>query len=120
MNDLQSESKEDLPIFVRWMDFVKWLLVTTDSFPKKARFTFSERLVAIALLIVEDLIEARYSKNKILILRRANLNLEKLRVLIRICFELRFLSKKSYEFAAGSLNEVGKMLGGWMKQQGGS
>ncbi|MEI7972935.1 MAG: reverse transcriptase domain-containing protein [Bdellovibrio sp.] len=65
MNDLQSEGKEDLPIFVKWMDFVKWLLVTTDGFPKKARFTFSERMVAIALLIIEDLIEARYSKNKI-------------------------------------------------------
>ena len=116
--DFQSGSKEDLPIFIKWMDFLKWLLVTTDSFPKKARFTFSDHLINIALLIVEDLVEARYSKNKYPTLRRANMNLEKLRVLIRICFEMKFLPRKSYEFASHSINEFGKMLGGWMKQQG--
>lgn len=116
--DFQSGSREDLPVFIKWMDFVKWLLTTTDNFPKKARFTFSDRLVQLALLIVEDLIEARYSRNKILILRRANMNLEKIRVLLRICFEMRFFPRKSYEYASQSINEVGKMLGGWMKQQG--
>ncbi len=116
--EFQSGFKEDLPIFIKWMDFLKWLLVTTDGFPKKARFTFTDHLTNLALLIVEDLIEARYSKNKFQILRRANMNLEKIRVLIRICFELKFLPRKSYEYASSSINEVGKMLGGWMKQQG--
>ncbi len=115
--DFQLGSKDDLPIFIMWMDFMKWLLTTTDHFPKKARFTFTDRLVYLALLIVEDLIEARYSRNKILILRRANMNLEKIRVFVRICFELRFFSRKSYEYAVRSINEIGKMLGGWMKQQ---
>ncbi len=113
----QSKTKEDLPIFIKWLDFVKWLLVTTDSFPQKARFTFTDRLINLALLIVEDLVEARYSRNKTAILRRANMNLEKLRVLIRICFETRVLPRKAYEQASQNINEVGKMLGGWMKQQ---
>ena len=116
--DLQSSYKEDLPIFIKWMDFLKWLLVTTDNFPKKARFTFTDHLTNLALLIVEDLIEARYSKNKFELLRRANMNLEKIRVLIRICYELKFLPRKSYEYASMSINEFGRMLGGWMKQQG--
>jgi len=116
--EFQSFTKEDLPIFIKWMDFLKWLLVTTDNFPKKARFTYTDHLINISLLIVEDLVEARYSKNKFSILRRANMNLEKIRILIRICFELQFLPKKSYEYASRSINEVGKMLGGWMKQQG--
>lgn len=116
--EFQSKSREDLPIFIKWIDFLKWLLVTTDNFPQKARFTFTDRLVNLALSIVEDLIEARYTRNKTLLLRRANMNLEKLRVLIRICYESKFLSRKGYEFASASINEVGKMLGGWMKQQG--
>ncbi len=115
--ETQSKTKEDLPIFIKWLDFVKWLLVTTESFPKKTRFTFSDRLINLALLIVEDLVEARYSRNKTMILRRANMNLEKLRVFIRICFETRVLPRKAYEQASYSINEVGKMLGGWMKQQ---
>ena len=111
-------SSKDLPIFIKWMDFVKWLLVTTDGFPKKTRFTFSDRVTNLAFEIIEDLVEARYSKNKGYALKRINMNLEKLRIFIRLCYECRFLSKKSYEYAAYSINEVGKMLGGWIKQQG--
>ena len=115
--EFQSGSKKDLPIFIKWMDFLKWLLVTLDGFPKKARFNFSDRLTNLSLQIVEDLVEARYNKNKTVVLRRANMNLEKIRILMRICFELRFLSRQGYEHSSVLINEVGKMLGGWMKQQ---
>jgi len=114
-----NKDKGDLPIFVKWIDFVKWLLVTIDKFPKKTRFAFVDRLTGLSLLVVEDIVEARYSRNKTFLLRRVNMNLEKLRVLIRICFELKLLSKKSYQYSSRSINEVGKMLGGWMKQQQG-
>lgn len=117
--EFQSDSKKDLPIFIKWMDFLKWLLVTLDGFPKKVRFNFTDRLINLSLQIVEDLVEARYSRNKGPVLRRANMNLEKIRILMRICFELRFFSRKSYEHSSFLINEVGKMLGGWMKQQQG-
>lgn len=115
--EFQSHHKEDLPIFIKWLDFLKWFLDAADKFPKKARFTFTERLTNLALSIIEDLVEARYSRNRMPILKRANMTLEKMRVLIRICFELRFISRKAYEQASYSINEVGKMLGGWMKSQ---
>lgn len=117
-SDFQSRDKDDLPIFVKWYDFMKWILTTTDHFPKKVRFTFTERLNQLAMSVIEDLIEARYTRNKIPALRRANLTLEKIRVLIRLSYEMKILSRKSYEYASFSINEAGKMLGGWMKQQG--
>ena len=30
---------DDLPIFVVWMDFVKWLLPVTEKLPKRVRFS---------------------------------------------------------------------------------
>lgn len=117
-DDQDKFTKEDLPIFIKWLDFVKWLLITTDGYPKKMRFTLADRQINLALTVVEDLVEARYSKNKVLILRRINMNLEKLRVLIRICFETKTLPRKAYEQASYSINEVGKMVGGWIKQEG--
>jgi len=113
-----SEPKTDLPIFVKWIDFLKWLLLTTEKFPKKVRFTFSDRMNQIALNIVEDLVEARFSRQKMIYLRRVNLGIEKLRVLLRICYESRLLPHKAYEHSMYELNEIGKMLGGWIKQQG--
>src|SRR5271154_4492962 len=100
LKDFQTIQKEDLPIFIKWMDFVKWLLVTSDHFPKKARFTFTDRLLNIALSIVEDFVEARYSKSKMTALKKANMSLEKMRVFVRICYECKFLSRKSYEHAS--------------------
>ncbi|MFZ4702991.1 MAG: diversity-generating retroelement protein Avd [Candidatus Methylumidiphilus sp.] len=110
---------DDLPIFTRWMQFLEWLLPTTEKFPKRVRFTFSDRIENLALDIAEDLVEARYSRDKQTILRRINLRLEKLRILLRLCHSLRYLPHQGYEHASKSINEVGRMLGGWIKEQQG-
>jgi hypothetical protein len=108
---------EELPIFTRWVQFLEWLLPATEKFPKRVRSTFADRINNLALGIVEDLVEARYSRDKQLLLQRVNLRLEKLRILLRLCHRLRYLPHQGYEHATRSLNEVGRMLGGWMKQQ---
>jgi hypothetical protein len=106
---------EELPIFMKWMDFLGWFFQVTEKFPKRARHTFVNRMQSIALDIVEDLVEARYSRSKGAILKRANLRLEKLRVLLRLSFSSTYLSPKAFEQAAKDINEVGAMLGGWRK-----
>ncbi len=110
-------SGNELPLFVHWTTFLKWLLHTTEKFPKRIRFTLSQRIENMALDIVEDLVQAQYSRRKTDLLRRINLNLEKLRILIRICFEMRHLSGSQYEYASRQINEAGSMVGGWIKQQ---
>lgn len=106
---------ESMIVFIQWSEFVEWLFTTTDKFPKKARFSFSQRIEGLALDVVEDLVEARYTKNRGPILKRANLRLEKLRILLRLSHKLQYLSHASYEFATRGVNETGKLLGGWMK-----
>ncbi len=109
---------DELPIFSRWMQFLEWLLPATEKFPKRVRFTFADRINNLALDIAEELVEARYSRNKQPLLRRINLRLEKLRILLRLSHRMKYLPHQGYEHAARNLNEVGRMLGGWMKQQG--
>lgn len=113
----QSTQFEDLPIFVKWMDFLKWLLHATDKFPKKSRFVFVNRLNSIGLEISEALVEARYSTKKAAVLNEINLKLEKTRILLRISYESKFIPHEAYKHAMYSLNEIGKMLGGWIRQQ---
>ncbi|MDD4497025.1 MAG: diversity-generating retroelement protein Avd, partial [Methanosarcinaceae archaeon] len=91
-------------------------LNTTEKFPKKARFTFTVRIDNLALDILEDIIECRYDKA----VRKAgfkgiNIKFEKLRILLRICHEMNYLSNKQFEYAVISINEVGKMTGTWLK-----
>jgi hypothetical protein len=56
---------------VKWYDFTKWLLERVDSFPKNQRFIFGTRLVDHALDIMETLVEASYSRQKVELLQRA-------------------------------------------------
>ncbi len=107
----------DLPVFVAWLDFLAWLLPTTAKLPKHIRFTFANRIDNLALDVVEDLVEARYSRNKRPVLARANLRLEKLRVLLRLCHALGYFPHSRCEHALRCANDTGAMLGGWLKQQ---
>ena len=111
------DKNTDLLVFVKWLDFLEWLLPVTERFPKRVRLTFSDRINQLALDVVEDLIEARYARDKQAHLRRANLRLEKLRVLLRLSQRLHYLDHKRFEYAMKCINEVGKMLGGWLRQQ---
>lgn len=106
----------ELPVFARWLELVDWLLAATGRFPKHARFPFAQRIENLALDVVEDLVEARYTRQRQPILRRANLRLEKLRVLVRLAHGRRYLATSGYEHAARGLDEVGRMLGGWLRQ----
>ena len=108
---------ENLPVFTKWFDFVNWFLPFTDKLPKKVRFSLTNRMTNLAIDIIEDLTEARYSQNKTTLLKSINLKLEKLRILIRLCLEQKFIAHKNYEHAIKRINEAGKMVGGWIKSQ---
>ncbi len=115
---MANRHQNELPVFVKWMAFLEWLLPVTERFPKRVRFVFADRINNLALDIVEDLVEAKYTgAGKGSVLKRANLRLEKLRILLRLSNTMRYLDYKRYEYAMRSINEVGKMLGGWLKQQ---
>jgi len=107
---------DELLIFTKWSEILKWILFTTEKFPKKARFTFSTRIDNLSLDIVEHIIEARYlPQSRQNNLKNINIKLEKLRIFFRFTYELKFISLKQYEFISGELNEIGSMIGGWVK-----
>ena len=98
-------------------DFIKWFLPKLEKFPRNYKFLFGDRLVQIQLDLLENLIEAYYSKDKLAHLRAANLELEKLRHLLQISTEMRFLGLHQLEYATRELNHIGALVGGWICQQ---
>lgn len=65
--------------------------------------------------MLEALIEANYSRERRAHLAKANMSLEKLRYFMRISVEMKLLDKCRYEFAARSMDEIGRQVGGWLK-----
>jgi hypothetical protein len=95
--------------------FIAWLLPTVEKFPRSHKFTVGDRVEATALDVLDALIEATYTRERGQHLRAANLGIEKLRFLLRLAADLRLLDRRRYEHAARSLDETGRLIGGWMK-----
>ena len=95
--------------------FVVWLAAAIEKFPKSHKFTIGERIETTALDVLEALIEAIYTRERIQHLRSANLGIEKLRFLLRLAADLKLLDRRRYEHAPRTLDETGRLIGGWMK-----
>lgn len=110
----------DSPIFVKTSDFLLWLLPQTLKFPKSQRFVLAQRLHGSALTFFELLIRARKVRPNRSVLLDADVELEKVRLHLRLAHELGLLSGGQYEHASRLVVEIGRLLGGWLKQDGDS
>lgn len=45
------------------------------------------------------------------------MRLNNLRILLRLSHQMHLVAPNSYEFAAREIDEIGKLLGGWIRQQ---
>ena len=96
---------------------MQWILERTARFPKAHRFTLGERLSLNALEILELITEALYTRSKLTLLSKADRRLTRLRILLRLAMDTTCLSVRQHEFITKELDEVGRMLGGWIRQQ---
>ena len=80
-----------------------------EKFPRSQKFTLGDRIVNISLDTLDVLIEATYTRKRLPLLQKANVQLEKLRFLIRLCHDFKLLSTKQYTYISNEINEVGKL-----------
>ena len=104
------------PVFQRFYLLTGWLLDRIAKFPKDARFTFGQRVTDLCLALIEKFVRAAYGRRRRDSLEAANMELEVLRVFLRLSKDRHYISTAQYEYAIGELLEIGKMTGGWLKQ----
>ncbi len=95
--------------------FILWLIPALERLPRSQKFLLGDRIQSLALDVLESLIEATYTRQRTAQLARANLGIEKLRFLVRIAQDLRYLDRRRYEHAARCLDETGRKIGAWSK-----
>ena len=103
------------PAVEAYYQFLLWLVPTVERFPKSQKFVFGDRILKLALDILEFLVEATFTRDRKLHLARANLGIDKLRFLIRMSADFRYFDRRRYEHAARSLDEIGRLIGGWSR-----
>ncbi len=106
------------PLFVRSHDFLLWLLPQVQKFPRAYRFTLSERIQRHGMEFQDSIVWAGKSKGeeRRTWLLKADVLLEQLRFWLRFARDLELFTIGQYEHAARMLVELGRLLGGWLKQ----
>ena len=107
----------EFQVIRRSFDFAKWLLEHTQKFPKSLRFSLAVRIEERMLEVLECVTIANKLRDRLPLLRRADVAMESLRILVRLAHTMRVLATNSYEYAAREMDEIGKLLGGWIRQQ---
>jgi four helix bundle protein len=109
---------KESPLFTRTYDLLLWLIPRVQQFPRTHRFGLGERIQRLALDFQDTLVAAGKSsgQQRRQHLQNADLQLAQLRVWMRLTRDLEILSIRRYEHVARSMNEVGRLLGAWLKQ----
>lgn len=105
----------NLILFQKFYDFILWIYPAVNKFPKTQRFVLGQQISNTVLDILKNIIQGNSERYKLPYQKQISVDLDKLRILIRLSKDLKFLSIKQYEFAADKINEIGRLLGGWMK-----
>ncbi|BBD55732.1 unknown protein [Planktothrix agardhii NIES-204] len=108
---------EELPIIQKTYDLIKWYVPILNRLPKDHKFMLGDRMINCLYDILETLILARYSAEKLSYLESLNSQLDILRYQTRMLLDFQLISLDRYEFAGQQINDIGTDLGGWIKQQ---
>lgn len=107
----------DIPIFKKIYDLYKTFHDYRKVVPKQDRFTIFERSESAILEVIECIMQAssESKKEKLPTLERASLKLNMLRVFIRLMKDVKTIDGKKYMNLESVVDEIGRMLGGWIR-----
>jgi len=109
---------DNLILFQKMYDFSLWLIPHTEKFPKSQRFALAKSVNDITINVLTAIVNMNFEKNNIEKEKKIdslNLEIDKLRILLRLSKDLKYISIKQYEYAELKLDEVGKITGGFRK-----
>jgi len=115
-NNMANKQFTEPPLFVKTYDFLLWLSQETLRFPRSQRFALAQRLENEGLELLKRLTLARLGVNKRDNLAICDGQLQVLRVMLRMARDLQVLSFKKYESGIKQLEELGRLLGDWIKR----
>lgn len=87
------------------------------DFPKDSKYTLGTKIDSLFLEVIENVLKAGYSDKleKQIFLKRGSVKLDLLKFFLQIAWEIKSIDDKKYIKISEKLDEVGKMLGGWIK-----
>jgi len=111
----KSTIEDEYPVIDKMYKLTLEYSLRVKKFPRDTRYILGDRILNNCYDLLEGLIQAKFTRERAKILNEQNLRLEKLRFQTRMSKDLKAVSVKQYGHLAEQLNEIGKMIGGWLK-----
>lgn len=107
----------DIPILKKVYEFYKTFRGYHATIPKQDRYTIWQRCENLILDIIEGMLLASqtYKGDKLQTLEKVSSKLDLLRVLVRFMKDMKIIDNKKYVALQEPIDEIGRMLGGWIK-----
>ncbi len=112
-------SSEGFKLIARIELYTENILILTDHFPRKHKYTLGTKLQNLSLDLCENIYQATYcreSRKETLHKLRASLHL--MDFMLRLCHKVRLLSDGNFLKLSAELLELGRMTSSWIKKVG--
>lgn len=107
---------EELKIEQKVLDMMEYAyLHALSQYPKSEKFAMAADIKRCMDTLLERCIEAKKHYYKKTTLQDMDVELEKIRKYVGLSFRLKYLPMQKYKVWNEKLDEIGKMLGGWLK-----
>ncbi len=107
----------EIPIFKKAYELTKKLYELRGTVPKHDRYALWQRCENLVLEILEGILLASQLRKsqKLEPLEHVSVKLNVLRVFLRLAKDLKIMDLKKYALIEEMVDEIGRMLGGWIK-----
>lgn len=105
----------ELKVRQKCEDMIAYGYVALQQFPKAEKHTLAADIKRSMFRLLELVIICNKKYYKKTTMQELDVELDVLRSYVRLAMMLKFLSFHKYEVWSGYLNEIGKMIGGWLK-----
>ena len=107
----------DMPIIHKTYELYSAVHILEKSIPKMERYTLWQRSENAVLDVLEGFLQAGYlsQEKRVDHLLRISVRVDILRVFLRLSLDTKAINHKKYIALQQAVDEIGRMLGGWMK-----
>ena len=111
------EQRKGLVILQRTKDLAGYLYIAFVRYPKYEKLGFVADYKRALFQFLSLIISAQKKYYKKTTLQDADVQLELLRLFNDLSYDLKFIDEKRYLLVANMMNEIGRLLGGWIQSQ---
>ena len=106
-------------MFQKIYDFYQLYYQLIDHLPQKSRVVIGKKIEYLILELLQLISRARFAQGqeKMRLLKKTSDNLDFLKTLFRLAFEIKAIDQKKYFLFEEKLQGMGRMLGSWIKER---